>query len=247
VTKGKYQGLDKVSFSHGNIGKTCKLSLINYSLRESGTGKNDMDIISDPHDHLCTVHLLKYHIQFNLPPNWKGFLFLCKASTEIIKLRKSLGITYCVDIYPISSTDSTPHGKFGRTFLSKQVRQLAIMCKFNIAEKFTGQSARRGSISKMASSGVASGEILGHARHKSVHIITVYQSCNTATSDHRNSCFLIGTSSTDQNSTSTYTTNNIQQVPPTAPFPWYCSIQSVLISNGSVPCSGYIPQPICSY
>jgi hypothetical protein len=117
VTNGKYQGLEKVSFSHGNSDKTCKLSLINYSLRESGTGKNDTDIISDPHDHLCTVRLLKYHIKFNLPPNWKGFLFLRKASTEIIKLRKSLGITYCVDIDPISPIDSTPRGKFGRTFL----------------------------------------------------------------------------------------------------------------------------------
>jgi hypothetical protein len=85
------------------------------------------------------------------------------------------------------------------------------MCKFDNAEKSTGQSARRGSISKMASSGVASREILGHARHKYVGINTVYQSCNTATSDNRNSCFLIGTSSTEQNSTSNYTTNNIQQ------------------------------------
>jgi hypothetical protein len=83
------------------------------------------------------------------------------------------------------------------------------MCKFDNAEKFTRQSARRGSISKMASSGVASGEILGLARHKSVRINTVYQSRNTATSDHRNSCFLIVTSSTEQNSTHNYTTSNI--------------------------------------
>jgi hypothetical protein len=214
VTKGKYQGLEKVSFSQGNSDKTCKLSLINYSLSESGTGENDTDIISDPHDYLCTVRLRKYHNKFNLPLNWKGLLFLRKASTEIIKLRKSLGITYCVDTNPTIPTDSTPRGKFGRTSLSKQVRQLAIMCKFNNAEKFTGRSARRGSISKMASSGVASGEILGHARHKSVCINTVYQSRNMAMSDHRNSCFLIGTSNTEQNSTGNYTTNNIQQVPP---------------------------------
>jgi hypothetical protein len=97
VSKGKYQCLEKVSFSHGNSDKTCKLSLINYILRESGTGDNDTDIISD----LCTVGLLKYHIQYNLPPNWKGFLFLFKAITDIIKLRKSLGITFCVDIAPL--------------------------------------------------------------------------------------------------------------------------------------------------
>jgi hypothetical protein len=88
------------------------------------------------------------------------------------------------------------------------------MCKFNNAKKFTGQSARHGSISKLDGSGVTSGEILGPARHKFVRINTVYQSCNTATSDHRNSCFLIGTSSTEQNSTGNFTTNNIQQVPP---------------------------------
>jgi hypothetical protein len=122
---------------------------------------------------LYTVQLLKYHIQYNLPPNWKGFMFLRKASTKIIKLRKLCGMSFCVDIDPIGPTDSTPWGKVGRTFLSKQVKQLAILCKFDNAEKLTGQSARRGSISKMASSGVASGEILGHARHKYVGINTV--------------------------------------------------------------------------
>jgi hypothetical protein len=66
----------------------------------------------------------------------------------------------------------------------------------------------------MASSGVAGGKFLGHARHKSVRINTEYQSCNTSTSDHRNSCFMIGTSSTDQKSTDNYPTNNVQQVPP---------------------------------
>jgi hypothetical protein len=69
VSEGKYQVLEKVNFSHSYSDKTCKLSLINYSLRESGTDKNDTDIISDPHDHLCTVCLLKYHFQFNLPTN----------------------------------------------------------------------------------------------------------------------------------------------------------------------------------
>jgi hypothetical protein len=93
-------------------------------------------------------------------------------------LRKALGITFCVDIDPTSPTDSTPQGKVGRTFLSKQVQQLAILCKDN-AEKFTGQSATRSSISKMASGVVAIGKILGHARNKSVCINTVYQSCNT--------------------------------------------------------------------
>jgi hypothetical protein len=58
------------------------------------------------------------------------------------------------------------------------------MCQFDNTEKSTGRSARHGSISKMASSGVASNEALGHARHNSVHIYTVYQSHNTATSDH---------------------------------------------------------------
>jgi hypothetical protein len=121
---------------------------------------------------------------------------------------------------PISPTDS----KVGRTFLSKQVRQVAIICKFDNAEKFTGQSARRGSISKMASSGVASGEILGHPRHKSVGINTVYQSCNMSMSDHRNCCFLIGTCSTEQKSTGNYPTNSIQQVPlPLFHFP--CTVQ----------------------
>jgi hypothetical protein len=113
-----------------------------------------------------------------------------------------------------------------------KVRQLAIMCKVDNAEKFTGCSARIGSVSKMATSGVASGEILGHARHKSVIINTVYQSCNTATSDHRNSCFMIGS----KKSNGTIPTSFVQQVsPPFVSVFWYCTIPSVLISYGSVP------------
>jgi hypothetical protein len=111
VTKGKYHGLKKVRFTHSNSDKTCKLSLVNYNLRESGTGDNKTDIISDPHDHLCTVWLLKYHMKYNLPLYWQGFLFLRKASTDIIKLLKLLGITFCVDIAPTNPTDSTPRGK----------------------------------------------------------------------------------------------------------------------------------------
>jgi hypothetical protein len=80
------------------------------------------------------------------------------------------------------------------------------MCKFDNAEKFTGCSTRHGSISKMpTTSGVVSSEILGHARHKSM-----YQSCNTSTSDHRNSCFMIGSNKSSGNNPTTF----IQQVPP---------------------------------
>jgi hypothetical protein len=73
-----------------------------------------------------------------------------------------MGITYTVDTDPSSSTDSTHQGKVGCSFLTSQVCKLAIACNFKNALKFTGRSARRGSISKMATSGVASGEILGH-------------------------------------------------------------------------------------
>jgi hypothetical protein len=84
------------------------------------------------------------------------------------------------------------------------------MRKFDNANKFTGCSARRLSISKMATSRIASGEILGHARYKSAHINTVYQSSNTAMFDHRNSCFMIGS----KKNTGTIPTSFIQQVPP---------------------------------
>jgi hypothetical protein len=180
-------GHEKVSFSDSNSDKTCKLSLFNYNLCELGTGENETDIISDPHDHLCTVRLLKYHIKYNLPPYWQGLLFLRKAKTEELKRRKRVGIKYIVNSDPTSAKDSTPWGKFGPSFRSKKVHQLVIMWK-----KFTGHSKIRGSISKMATSGVASGDIIGHARHKSVSINTVYQSRNMSTSDHRKSCFNIG-------------------------------------------------------
>jgi hypothetical protein len=164
VRERKYKAHEKVSFSHSKSDKTHKLSFVNYNLRESGTGENETDIISDPHDHLCTACLLKYHIKSNLPPYWLGLLFLRKAKAEELKICQTLVVKYIIDINPTSKYDSTPRGKFGPSFLSKQVRQLAIFCKFDNAEKFTGRSARRGSISKMATSGVASGEILGHAR-----------------------------------------------------------------------------------
>jgi hypothetical protein len=85
-----------------------------------------------------------------------------------------MGITYIVDTDPSSSTDSTPGKKVGHSFLTSQVRKLAMRCKFENALKFTGRSAWHGSISKMATCGVASREILGHSRHKSVSINTVY-------------------------------------------------------------------------
>jgi hypothetical protein len=95
-----------------------------------------------------------------------------------------MGITYIVDTDPSSNTESTPRGKVGCSFLTSQVRKLAICCNFENEMKFTGRSARRGSISKMATSGVASGEILGHSRHKSLRIKTVYQTRNKETADH---------------------------------------------------------------
>jgi hypothetical protein len=141
-----------------------------------------------------------------------------------------------VDSDPTSATDSYPKGKFGSSFLSMQVRQLAIICKFDNAAKFTWRSARRGSISKMATSGVASGEILVHARHKSVRITTVYQSRNTSTSDHRDRFFMIGEKSTGTTSTDGYN-------PPCAalvPFPTY-------MYAGNVPFQQYATFPTVQF
>jgi hypothetical protein len=112
------------------------------------------------------------------------------AKTEELKRPRTVGIKYIVDSDPTSATDSTPKGKFGLSFLSMQVRQLAIICKFDNTEKFTWHSERRGSISKVATSGVASGEI--------------YQSRNTSTSDHRDNCFMIEEKSTGTTSTDNY-------------------------------------------
>jgi hypothetical protein len=204
VNKGEVHGSQESRFSHNNCDKTQKLILVNCNLRESVTGENKTDIISNPHDHLCTVRWIKYRIKYNLPPYWQGLVFLRKSTTETLKKRKALGITCIVDSDPTSPTDSTPRGKVVPSFLSKRVRKLAIMSKFDNAEKFTDCSARRGRFSKMATSGVAGREILQHARHKSVRTNTVYQSRNTSTSDHRNSSFMIGEKSTGTTSTTDY-------------------------------------------
>jgi hypothetical protein len=45
----------------------------------------------------------------------------------------------------------------------------------------------------MATCGVARREILGHSRHKSIRIKTVYQTRKTKTADHQNSFFLNST------------------------------------------------------
>jgi hypothetical protein len=164
VNKGMYKCLEKESITHCNSDKTHKLSLVECDLRESGTGDNKTYII----DHLCTACLQKYHIQYNLPLFWQGLLFLCKASIEVIKMQKALDMNFCVDTHPTSPTDSTPRGKVGKSFLSRKVQQLVVMCKLDKAEKFTGCSARRSSIGKMATSRVASGENLGDTRRKSV-------------------------------------------------------------------------------
>jgi hypothetical protein len=106
MNKGKYRGLEMVSFAQNNTDKTQKLSLVNYNLHESGTDGTDSNI--DPNNHLCTVHLLKYHIKNNLPRYWTGLLFLKKATAEVLSLRKTMGTTYIVDTDPSSSTNSTP-------------------------------------------------------------------------------------------------------------------------------------------
>jgi hypothetical protein len=149
---------------------------VNYNQRESGTDCTDTNIISDLNNHLCTVSLLKYLIENNLPRK--------KDTAKVFSLRKTTGITYILDTNPSSSTDSTPRGKIGRFFLFSKVCKMAICCNIKNAIKFTGRSALRGSISKMATSGVASGESLGHSQHKSVRINTVYQTRNTETANH---------------------------------------------------------------
>jgi hypothetical protein len=67
MKEGKYHGLEMVLFTHNNTDKTQKLSLVNYNLRKSGTDGADTNIVSDPNNHLCTVRLLKYHIENSLP------------------------------------------------------------------------------------------------------------------------------------------------------------------------------------
>jgi hypothetical protein len=79
-------------------------------------------------------------------------------------MQQALVMTFCVDTDPTRPTDCTTRGKVGKSFLSKQVLQLAIKCKFDNTKMFPGRSDRHGSISKMATSGVASGEILGHTK-----------------------------------------------------------------------------------
>jgi hypothetical protein len=57
VNKGKFKGLEKVSFTYSNSDKSQKMSLVNYNLRESGTGDNKTDIISD---YMITYALYGY-------------------------------------------------------------------------------------------------------------------------------------------------------------------------------------------
>jgi hypothetical protein len=163
MKEGKYRGLEMVSFTCNNTDKTQKLSLVNYNLGESGTDRTDTNIASDSNNHLCTVRLLKYHIENNLPWYWTGLLLLKKATAKLLSLRKTMGISYIVDTDPSYSTNSAPRGKVGCSFLTSQFCQLAMHCYFKNALKFTGRSAWRGSISKMATCGVASREILDHS------------------------------------------------------------------------------------
>ena len=162
----------------------------NYTLRESsGTEENTRDIVADPRDPLCTIKLLQFHINTNLPPNWKGLLFLHKAPEKVLSERMKMGISYVAYSDPKDSGDSTPKGKVGKNFLNLQNKKLARYCKFTNAERFSGRSSRRTGISKMAAAGVSTGEMCHAARHKSIAVNNVYQNRSAATAALRQGVF----------------------------------------------------------
>jgi hypothetical protein len=67
-----------------------------YNLQEYGNGGTDTDVIGDPNDYLCTIHLLKYHIKNNLPPDWTVHLFLKQYKKEVLNLsRFAMDDLYC--------------------------------------------------------------------------------------------------------------------------------------------------------
>lgn len=189
VSGGVFKGRKRVVFKHGNHDKTHKLSLTNYTKRNSSGDEADQDLVADENDPLCPVHLLEWHINDNLPPFWQGHLFLHKAPNSVLNERAKKGFTYLAWNEPRSSEDSTPRGKFGKGYLNKICKDLAAYCKFDNAEKFTGRSCRKTGISKMAAGGVPTGEMCGASRHKSVQVNNVYQARSDETAALRQAVF----------------------------------------------------------
>lgn len=190
VTEGLLKGRERVIFQHNNTDKTHKLSLSNPTLRGFDGDTNSLchDIVADPHDSICTVRLLKHHVEHNLPPNWKGCLFIREASDEVIRSRKNRGISHLANASPCPK-NKKPKGTVGKSFLTTTMRALARYCKFENAELYTGRSCRKSGISKMAKHGVATGEMCEASRHKSVQVNNGYQSRSVETAAQRQVVF----------------------------------------------------------
>ena len=186
VTEGIFRGRDRVVFQFTNTDKTHKLSLQKISLRECS--KDDVimhDIVSDK---ICTVKLLKFHLETNFPPNWTGYIFLREAGKEIMAERKKLGLSYWANT-EISKTTGLLLGKVGKGYLTEIMRNLANYCGFLNPDQFSGRSCRKTGITKMAAHGVPTGEMCASARHQSVKINNVYQTRTHHTAASRQAVF----------------------------------------------------------
>jgi hypothetical protein len=175
VRGGVFKDRKRCLYWHGNHDKPHKLSLTNSTKRNTSGDGGDHDLDVDSNDPLYLLHLLEWHISDNLPPFWKGHLFMHKASNSLLNERAKKGFTYLAWNESRSVEDSTPRGKFGKGYLNKICKDLAAYCKFGNSEKFTGRLCCKTGISKMAAGGVPTGEMCGASRHKSVQVNNVYQ------------------------------------------------------------------------
>jgi hypothetical protein len=116
VRWGVVKGRKSYVFKHGNGDKTHKLSLTNYTKWNSSGDEGTQDLVTDPNEPLCPVHLLEWNISGNLPPNCKGHLFMHKAPNSVLNARAKNGVTYLAWNEPQSVKDPTLRGKFGKSY-----------------------------------------------------------------------------------------------------------------------------------
>ena len=145
-------------------------------------------IIENEADPWSTYKLFMHYRKVAHPPGWKGLLFLYEAPKKIIAARKCgskhLGWTDLVKDRAQEKFDPAtgmrPGGKLGSNFAANNTKALAARCKFPEDGNFTGRTARRTGISKVANCGVPQVLATNFGRHKSAEINYEYQEVSTA-------------------------------------------------------------------
>jgi hypothetical protein len=155
----------------GNADKTCKLSLGNPYIRDaSGYYK----IYENPGDKFCLIKLYVYYVTEHLLPAMAHegkedhWFFIRRAPQKVLNERRKK--------FSLKTEAGLHHNqKWGEQNFSVQMKKLAERCGFEKASEYTMRSNRQAGITKLASSSLATNNVMQAARHASVEANRLYQ------------------------------------------------------------------------